>query len=107
MAVHVFFTMTRISDIPDMTALRAEIDDLDQNLIALLARRMALIQRAAEIKARDGLPARIDVRVEQVALNARRNAQAAGLDPDLIENIWRQLIEAAIAQEDLHLKDRP
>ncbi|MDO5647888.1 chorismate mutase [Paracoccus sp. (in: a-proteobacteria)] len=99
--------MTRISDIPDMTALRAEIDDLDQNLIALLARRMALIQRAAEIKARDGLPARIDVRVEQVALNARRNAQAAGLDPDLIENIWRQLIEAAIAQEDLHLKDRP
>ena len=96
--------MTQIDDIPDMPALRARIDALDEQIVTLLAERSALIDRAARIKARDGLPARIDARVEEVVANARRHAADAGLSPDLIEDIWRKLIEAAIAQEDRHLK---
>ncbi|RMC32994.1 chorismate mutase family protein [Paracoccus alkanivorans] len=96
--------MTEIDDIPDMPALRAEIDALDAELIALLARRRALIDRAARIKKAAELPARIGWRVEQVVANARRHAAEQGLDPELIEAIWRQLVEAAIAQEDRHLK---
>ena len=100
--------MTEIRDIPDMPALRAEIDRVDRQLMALFARRHALIDRAAQIKAGTGLPARIDARVEEVAANARLNAEAAGLDPDFFEEMWRRLIEAAIAQEDRQLnKDRP
>lgn len=102
--VHVPVTMTEIDDIPDMPALRAEIDALDAELIALLARRRALIDRAARIKKAAELPARIGWRVEEVVANARRHATGQGLDPELIEAIWRQLIEAAIAQEDRHLK---
>ncbi len=97
--------MTRIDDIPDMPSLRDHIDALDEKLISLLAERHALIDRAARIKARDGLPARIDHRVEQVVANVRRHAAASNLDPALVETIWRQLIEAAIAQEDRHLQD--
>ncbi|MDO5613274.1 MAG: chorismate mutase [Paracoccus sp. (in: a-proteobacteria)] len=100
--------MENPSDLPDMPALRAAIDTLDTDLIALLGRRAALIDRAAQIKMRDGLPARIDARVEQVVANARRHAADAGLDPDLIEHIWRQLIETAIAREESLMKgDRP
>lgn len=95
--------MSQIDQIPDMPSLRARIDALDEQLIALLAQRSALIDRAARIKSRDGLPARIDARVEEVVANARRHAATAGLDPDLIEHIWRRLIDAAIAQEDRHL----
>ncbi|WP_182912905.1 chorismate mutase [Paracoccus onubensis] len=96
--------MTEIDDIPDMPALRAEIDALDAELIRLLARRRAMIDRAAQIKAAQNLPARIDWRVEEVVANASRHAAENGLDPDLIGSIWRQLVEAAIAQENLHLK---
>ncbi|ODT61381.1 MULTISPECIES: chorismate mutase [Paracoccus] len=100
--------MTRINDIPDMPALRVEIDALDAQLMALLARRHALIDRAAQIKAGNGMPARIDDRVEEVVANVRRHAQEHGLDPDLYDRLWRQLIEAAIAQEERQLsKDRP
>ncbi|MDO5706080.1 MAG: chorismate mutase [Paracoccus sp. (in: a-proteobacteria)] len=100
--------MRNPADLPDMPALRAAIDALDADLIALLARRAALIDRAAQIKMRDDLPARIDARVEEVVANARRNAADAGLDPDLIEHIWRQLIETAIAREEtLMKKGRP
>lgn len=101
--------MKPTDQIPDMPALRAEIDQLDAQLVALLARRRDLIDRAARIKAGNGLPARIDARVEEVVANVRHLAADAGLDTDLIETIWRQLIEAAIAQEERHLnrKERP
>lgn len=106
--MHVRAIMTDIDDIPDMPRLRSEIDALDGEIIALFARRRDLIDRAARIKAVEGLPARIDWRVEEVVANARRNAVAAGLDGALFEQIWRQLVDAAIAQEDRHLKgDRP
>lgn len=101
--------MIPTDQIPDMPGLRAEIDRLDAQLVALLARRRDLIDRAAQIKAGNGLPARIDERVEEVVDHVRRLAVEAGLDPALIEVIWRQLIEAAIAQEERHLnpKERP
>lgn len=96
--------MTRFDDIPDMPALRRRIDAVDEQLVTLLAERRALIDRAARIKARDGLPARITPRVEEVVAHVSRLALQKGLEPALIESIWRQLIEAAIAQEDRHLK---
>ena len=96
--------MTEINDISDMPALRTEIDALDAELVRLLARRHALIDRAAQIKKIGKLPARIDWRVEEVVANAARHAVENGLDPELIGSIWRQLVEAAIAQEDCHLK---
>lgn len=95
--------MTATDKINDMATLRAHIDALDERLVALLAERHALIDRAARIKAREGLPARIDARVEEVVGNVGRHAEARGLDRALIEALWRQVIEAAIAQEDRHL----
>ena len=83
-----------------MHDLRARIDAMDARLIALLAERSALIDEAARIKLREGLPARIDSRVEEVALNARRLATEAGLDADLAESLWRAMMEHFIAQED-------
>lgn len=90
-------------DIQDMATLRAHIDALDARLIALLAERSGLIDRAAQIKARDGLPARIDARVEEVAALARKRAGDAGLSPDLAEALWRLMMEHFIAQEDAQL----
>lgn len=84
----------------EMPGLRARIDALDAQLIALLAERSALIDEAARIKTREQLPARIDSRVEEVAANARRLADAQGLDPDLAESLWRMMMDHFIAQED-------
>ncbi|MCA0998146.1 chorismate mutase [Alloyangia pacifica] len=84
----------------DMTALRAEIDETDKALTALLAHRQSLIDRAAEIKTGAGLPARIKARVDEVVANARRNAEAEGIDPDLSEMLWRELVEWSIRREE-------
>ncbi len=83
-----------------MADLRAQIDRLDIALIDLLADRAGYIDRAAQIKAKIGMPARTTDRVAEVVANVRRLAEARGLDPDLAEALWRQLIEWAIAREE-------
>ncbi len=83
-----------------MADIRAEIDRLDGALMALFAERAGYIDRAAEIKAGTGLPARIEARVEEVVTNVRDHARAAGLDPALFETIWREVIEWSIAREE-------
>lgn len=82
-----------------MTELRAEIDRIDADLVALLTRRAGYIDRAAQIKRDVGLPARIEARVAEVIGNARDRAAASGLDPDLVEDLWIRIVEWSIARE--------
>ena len=82
-----------------MTELRAEIDRLDGDLVALLVVRAGYIDRAIDLKARAGLPARIETRVEEVLENVRSRAAREGLDPGLAEALWRRIIEWSIARE--------
>ena len=86
-----------------MAHIRAEIDQLDQELVRLFAERARYIDRAAEIKAGADLPARITPRVEQVVQNVRRHADTYGLPPDLVEKLWRRLIDWSIAREESRL----
>jgi len=89
----------------DMGAVRASIDALDRAVIGLLGERTAFIERAAQLKRENGWPARIPDRVEEVVRNARASADAAGVDPDLIERLWRTLIDAAISLEERRLTE--
>ena len=83
-----------------MAELRVQIDRLDRQLIALLAERVTYIDRATILKPAEGLPARIDTRVSEVKDNVRAEALAQGLDPDLAESLWAQLIDWSIAREE-------
>jgi isochorismate pyruvate lyase len=87
-------------DCTSMAEIRAEIDRLDAELVALFAQRTSYIDRAARIKAGIGLPARIAPRVEEVVANVRRHAVAHGLPPDKIEKLWRKLIDWSIEREE-------
>ena len=95
--------MKRPADCETMSDIRAEIDRLDLELVTRFAERAAYIDRAAVIKAVAGLPARITPRVEQVVANVRDHAQAHGLSPDLVEMLWRRLIDWSIAREETRL----
>ncbi|WP_300012138.1 chorismate mutase [uncultured Roseobacter sp.] len=86
-----------------MQDLRVEIDAIDADLIDLLAERSRYIDRAVVLKEAEGLPARITDRVEEVVSNVATRACAQGLDPVLVENIWRGLIEWSIDREAEHL----
>ena len=95
--------MRKPADCTTMTHIRTEIDRLDEELVRLFAERAGYIDRAAEIKAGADLPARIDARVEEVVSNVRRHATTHGLPPDLVEKLWRRLIDWSIAREESRL----
>ncbi|AMY70772.1 chorismate mutase [Frigidibacter mobilis] len=92
--------MTRLPQIATMAELRLEIDRLDAALVDLLAERTAMIDRAIELKPGEGLPARIESRVEDVVAKVRARAIVAGLPPDLAETLWREMMEFFIAREE-------
>ena len=87
----------------DIIELRAAIDEVDRNLIQLLAIRATYIDRAAELKSFNGLPANIPARVEEVVAKVKANAAQEGFDPELAETLWRQLISWSIAREERKL----
>ena len=93
--------MTTILAGPDCTTMaevRAGVDQVDRELVALLARRFAYMDAAARIKpTRDAV--RDEARKAQVIANVRTHARAAGLPEDALAALWDQLVETSIAYE--------
>lgn len=84
----------------DMAQLRAQIDQIDTELVALLALRAKHIDRAIELKPAEGLPARIETRVNDVLDKVASQAESQGLDPALARSLWSELIDWSIAREE-------
>lgn len=89
----------------DMAGLRANIDAIDRELMALFNVRHAHIERAGELKRISGLPARIPERVAEVIGNIRAEAVKCGIDPVPYERVWREIIETSIALEERRLAE--
>lgn len=82
----------------DLTEIRAGIDAVDAELVALLARRELLVRRAAPLKP-DDAAVRAPARVEQVIARVRALAADAGASPDAVERIYRGMIATYIDLE--------
>ena len=81
-----------------MAEVRAGIDALDRDILALIATRMRFMDAAARIKShRDDV--RDEERKAQVIANARRVAVELGVPPDRAEVLWEALVEGSIAYE--------
>lgn len=81
-----------------MAEVRAGVDQVDRELIALLRRRFDYMEAAARIKPERG-QVRDEARKAHVIANARAGAAAAGMPADAIAAIWDALVEASIAYE--------
>ncbi len=82
----------------DMRMVRAEIDRIDQEMVRLLAERQGYIERAAELKEnRDDV--RDEARIADVLTKVNAQARRAGLDQNIVEPVFRVLVECSIALE--------
>lgn len=92
-----------LSSLACMTGLgienvRAEIDDLDRQIVELVSRRQHWVQEAGKLKA-DGDDVRAPDRVEKVISKVRALAEASGAAPDVVERTYRAMIAAFIDLE--------
>ena len=81
-----------------MSEVRAGVDAIDRQLVALLAKRFAYMDAAARIKTTRNA-VRDEARKMQVIDNVRARAMALGLPEQLLTRIWDDLVEGSIVYE--------
>ncbi len=92
------------ADCTTMTEVRAGVDNVDQRIVDLIARRFGYMAAAARIKP-DRNSVRDEWRKADVKAKVDRAAGAAAIDRALISRLYEELIEASIVYE-LELFDR-
>ena len=89
---------TSPNDCQTMAQVRAGVDALDRELVALLARRFAYMRAAARIKPERAM-VRDEARKAAVITAARAEAQRLGAPAERIAALWEALVESSIAYE--------
>lgn len=85
-------------DCQTMTDVRAGVDDVDRELVALLQRRFGYMRAAARIKpSREAV--RDQGRKDDVHAKVAAAAKAAGLPAERLWPVWEELMEQSIAYE--------
>ena len=80
--------------------LRRQLDTLDGELLALIAKRQALGREVAAAKRATGYPTRDYQREREVILGVRARAEALGLPGELAEDVLRLLIRSSLTTQE-------
>ena len=86
------------ADCTNMIEVRAGVDDVDRQLVALLKRRFGYMDAAARIKP-DRSAVRDEWRKADVLDKVDRAAAELGIDRSLAARLYEDLIETSIAYE--------
>src|SRR3954447_5504128 len=81
-----------------LNEVRTEIDQIDQEIIALIGQRAQYVQAAAQFKT-SATSVRAPDRYAAMLEQRRLWAGAAQLDPDVIEQIYHTLVDYFIERE--------
>ena len=90
----------------EMSDVRRMIDELDDELVALLAKRQRQIERAARVKPGLGIPARAPERVDEVIARVLGAARREGLSVEVAMKLWTEIIEWSIQYEERLMGDK-
>jgi len=75
-----------------LSDLRQGIDELDSQLVDLLAKRAALASKVGDIKAKTGMPIYVPSREAALLADRQQQAEAAGVSPALVEDLLRRIM---------------
>ncbi len=86
-----------------MVDIRAEIDRLDRQVVALLGQRFAYVKAASKFKTSE-TTVRAPERLQAMLQQRRVWAEEDGLDADVIEKMYQDLVNHFINEEMKHWK---
>jgi len=90
--------MKRPEDCESIQDVRQSIDALDREVIGLIGRRARYVEAAASFKSGEQ-SVRAPERQRAMLADRRRWARKTGLDPDVIEEIYRTLVSYFVDRE--------
>ena len=80
-------------DVEQLEELRAEIREIDHDIVELIARRTYVADTIAQVKSEQGLPTTDEQQEDRVMERAGQNAERFEVDSNLVKAIFRLLIE--------------
>ncbi|HJO16056.1 MAG TPA: bifunctional chorismate mutase/prephenate dehydrogenase [Phycisphaerales bacterium] len=80
---------------PELLALRNRLDDIDHAFLELLSERNRTVAEVAAVKRSTGVPIRDTNRETRLLDDRRSRASASGLDPEVIESLFRLVLWAS------------
>lgn len=90
----------------ELAALRAEVDEIDQQIILLLGVRFRCTDMIGELKQANDMDLVDPLREDQQVQRIRRLAEEAGVPPALAETILREVIDTVVDHH-TRLRERP
>ncbi len=84
----------------DLNDLRKRLNELDRQLIELIAERQAVVEKVGEYKLTEGQGTRDYKREKQVLDGARTSAEEVGIAPDIAEQVMRLLIHTSLTRQE-------
>ncbi len=92
-------TNKKPSECQNITDVRNEIDNIDNAIITLLSERFEYVKEVVKYKEKTAEAIDASDRKKAVFAKRRQWAEEKGLDPDVIEDIYKKLVQYFISEE--------
>lgn len=83
---------------------RKRIDDLDDQIVDLLAARLQIIHEVAALKEENNIPAVLQDRVDEVINRCAARASAKGMDQNLARELYTKIVKHCCDLEERIMK---
>ena len=84
----------------ELVNFRKRIDEIDEKIVGYIKERLEICKAVAKYKSENNIPMMQPERVKEVLVKRRKLADELSLNPNLVENIYRLIVEEACLLED-------
>ena len=101
-------TGSRVSDNveQELEILRRQLDNIDREIVSLLGKRQAEVERVVSLKKAHNLPVYHPAREEDLLSQRRIQGAEAELDPDYIEDLYRRILRQSRVEQTARLAQK-
>ena len=99
---------SRVSDDveQELEILRRQLDNIDREIVSLLGKRQAEVERVVSLKKAYNLPVYHPAREEDLLSQRRLQGAEAELDPDYIEDLYRRILRQSRVEQTARLAQK-
>lgn len=90
----------------EILPLREKIDDIDSQILSLLARRQTEVEKVVQLKKKHQMPVYHPAREEDLISKLRDQAARAGLDPNFMEDLYRVIIRQSRVKQTVQMEHK-
>jgi chorismate mutase/prephenate dehydrogenase len=86
--------------------LRTKIDQIDSQILCLLAQRQAQVEKVVKLKKEHHIPVYHPAREEDLISKLRSQAKKANIDPDFMEDLYRVILRQSRVKQAGHMEHK-